>query len=1427
MRRTAYPHLHAWVLGGLGCAALLVGCGGETALALNAPADPAPSLGAPLDLSGARVCAIEADCVTGKTCFQGACVVGGPELIEVLPDLSIADPGPRIIRVSSGQSTKQLSILLSGAPPAGGLPFRIERSDAVDAEPVVDTATGDGNRVNITLATGDADPDVAGGPNPIYITVLTAAGPARYILAPELPVAGTYQGEAVLQTFGQLGLPIELSIVTEPAGASLDTATAAYLVLPIEPGNLFNPLAPTEGGPTFVTRALQYDEFVRAWVARFDMPDGLADDSAFQWVHADGNAVSRRMRFEIAPIGDGVIAGRFSDRWSGLLETRSLAGVLEPADVLFEGTVSLDRIAAAAPLADVTPPQDYAPEAVGILPMPTLDRCTGAVAFTASTSIDGRRVDCATISDAASFEAASPSQQARCALAMTQVALDAGTTASAIEAYVDDSTPGPGGLSFADFMDRCVAQTEGTCEPSPALLCSRQLAAYAVKRLPEGSPDLLDLVRNYQDATREAFLGRQFGAFAVDAQTRLDWLKATEYPGVLAGALQGYVADLLEQWKANVLDVHAGVIRDQFDASGVAVLSQSVVGDPDAESARRLVLLEATQGWRSASEAFALGAARWDTLLTDPVERRNEATYVYKRTLDLYLVAGVLAEQNRQAGAGGNNAMFAGGFRPLLQSTRRLALPFDRLIYERQGEVVVSSSLDPTRGNDVILQELAMDAETAVSAAATNVAAVVEEAVAKKLEQAELTNALVNDAKELEDELVTLCGLPLGCTDASQANCAPRIEAGRCGFLVDGRSGEVQAEFPTATSEAGAAVLEIRAAVLELQRTEEVVRAHAAQTELYFFTTEAFAAQVQSWNQERLALVAAIDGKIGELQASRDAALSSLANGLQRELAERNRRITEQVGFIQNWRTIRVDGVDQDLDERRKVIGLRAAAAGLDVLAEAIDDKAQAVKEGMPRSTGQSNDTTFAARMAVLMSKYYVTKTMKAASLAGKVAADYLEAQLEKTRELRQAQLSVLELQDEVGASQSMAILSMIRAESELVVTATELEQEIVLEIISNMERDVDAALAYERDLVELRDRRDEVMARVIESDELHIAVSQAELTVEQAMSNYAQVVQRAQLISGRLATLRAQLDNINQIIGSPSVVFAWANKLTQAESDLERAKAVLMDWVVALEYFAVRPFFDARIQILLARNPYQLNAIRSMILQSLQEKCGGAQNNQVVEVSVRRDLLGINRPVVDLQTGEPISAEQRFRALMTEARVPIDKRVRYHSDATVGDLLTRGGVLAVTFDIGMNEFANLASACNAKMKSLAVQLVGQDLGEGLPTVSVLYDGTSRLRSCQPDISAIVALVGADVTPFAEVTEFKTPGRSVSPVAGINTFPADGNLSLAGLPLVSQYTVLIDPEAGENGRIDWTRLDDVMLRVEYTYQDLFPAGQCQ
>ena len=217
--------------------------------------------------------------------------------------------------------------------------------------------------------------------------------------------------------------------------------------------------------------------------------------------------------------------------------------------------------------------------------------------------------------------------------------------------------------------------------------------------------------------------------------------------------------------------------------------------------------------------------------------------------------------------------------------------------------------------------------------------------------------------------------------------------------------------------------------------------------------------------------------------------------------------------------------------------------------------------------------------------------------------------------------------------------------------------------------------------------------------------------------------------------------------------------------------------------------------------------------------------------VSVRDDLLGMKRDVFAGESDtQVLTPAQRFRALLRRASIPIDTRVRYSTDENIGDVITSRSVFAASFPIRLTDFANLPQTCNAKIASIGVELVGEGLPANLrPTVSVLYDGTSELRSCQANIDQVVAALDPGTTNFGKITRFRTQGRSVTPVARVNGFAdlANDNRGLEGLPLSSTYTLLIDPTIGDNRFVDWTQLEDIRLRIGYAYQDVFTSGECQ
>jgi hypothetical protein len=158
--------------------------------------------------------------------------------------------------------------------------------------------------------------------------------------------------------------------------------------------------------------------------------------------------------------------------------------------------------------------------------------------------------------------------------------------------------------------------------------------------------------------------------------------------------------------------------------------------------------------------------------------------------------------------------------------------------------------------------------------------------------------------------------------------------------------------------------------------------------------------------------------------------------------------------------------------------------------------------------------------------------------------------------------------------------------------------------------------------------------------------------------------------------------------------------------------------------------------------------------------------------------------------------------------------------------------LLAASFAFEIDSFANLESVCNARILSFDVAVIGDIDDLARPVVRLIYPGSSTVRSCQPDLADYVAQFGPGATRFDEVMSFRTSPQSIAPLATVGPFvdEADlgsGNLTLGGLPLSGEYAVLIDPMEGENSDIPWGELEDILIRVNYTYQDFFPPGSCE
>jgi hypothetical protein len=354
----------------------------------------------------------------------------------------------------------------------------------------------------------------------------------------------------------------------------------------------------------------------------------------------------------------------------------------------------------------------------------------------------------------------------------------------------------------------------------------------------------------------------------------------------------------------------------------------------------------------------------------------------------------------------------------------------------------------------------------------------------------------------------------------------------------------------------------------------------------------------------------------------------------------------------------------------------------------------------------------------------------------------------------------------------------------------------------------------YQRQMNEVFDRSSELMDR-----ERDLLERQADLYM--ALAHYSQLVESARQERATLEMRRLQRQQIAQLVAGPQAVFFAANGLTAAERELDRAKRKMNDWLVALEYAAVRPFYNERMSILLARNTYQLRAIADR-LTDLEGQCGGATNEQSGTVSLRNDLLGLRTAQVDAGSGQTLSPAERFRQTLAQSDIPASRTMRYTVSQTIDQVAANSALLVVNFNLGLTQFANLPLTCNAKLASVGLKLVGTGLGSGQPVATLLYGGSSQTYSCQPGIDAYVQTFGQGDTTFGTTTSFVVDGRSASPVAGLGEM-GSSNVSFAGLPLAGDYTLIIDPALPANQAINWNNLEDIELGLTYGYQDIFSS----
>ena len=1447
-------------------------------------------------------CMSDPDCAAGLWCLQGECVsecdsvtpclgdavcslrgqclpagsAPADSLAPLVPDADLrllVDGDTRIVNVAPGQTQVVLRARIEGDLPVDGLPWRLERDDELPGLSATRVGRLQGLEHEFVIDVGLADPQRIDAQT-VVVAIHTPVGDAEWLLVPDVSMSGGYAGR-IGQGGGRAAVPFRFDLLVTPPDARLEDAESVEVVLPIALANEFSPMAPGDDPAALRVTAVR-DTSTGAWVAPMNGAWALSNTQVLPLRAAD--EVERSIRMELQQGSEGAIVGRLIDRWTGLVDTRGSDGLVTPETVVWAGEFEVSRIADSTIAEGARELTTLEPATPRPWPSPVPASCASPESV----------VWCDGVTELSGFLELEPVAQAECARSIAQRAADNDRLGQVLDSFAQG---GGSSDSFAQLIADC-AEGAGDCLPSQPLACARELVAVPISRLSIDTATRSLLVEVFADVSRRMLLPDRLRALARDTELRRDWITLDAWPSLLASAVQSASEARIQEWNTDVVGAHLESLRRSLDPAAMVVLGQGVDAGEGTDARGRL-LVEMSQTWNAVLESSRVAWDRSSRTPGTPEVRQLMVDEGHRLLRELHIVQAVLGTLNTRSGVGWLNAGMSDRMADARVSLSLLATPWQQVVFERDAEVVVNTSIDPREGETTVIAQRRAAAELAVATADVQVAEILSEMETRELSEAQIQGRYDREILGMVQQLAEMCGLPEGCTaaDVSDSRCRPSVEAGLCGMKVDGG---IAVDLPAEdrSSLAGQALIRLVDSIVALNEAESALQSHTQRLELQLEELEASALEIEEWNLLRLEGIVVTSDFLREMGQRRRDGIVSLADNLDDQIALREASFEERMALqeqedalaleqlqmdqrtfnerqatrrsmvieaelnIAEWNTMRVEAAEStfqsqlaELREREKarrrarnlrragqifsgIVGAIKSIVTLDlpgIATAAAQVVGQALQSAEPRMGNademaldrqrtqalQSAELQLAQDEAEIQQRYLgeqLTDIIEIAEL-DRARRGFEITQLRndavRSREYEQVRLAELAALGQVDQAQLQAALAQLQNDLQL----AQLEQA--------------ADLAYRQELSAFRGRQVAFQQELTRASEYEFRITRSELALEQALEEYRLNVIRAQFLDRRLDELLAERQNIDSLLGSPAVFFQRSSELTRAEQAVTQARDALMDWLVALEYYAVRPFPDMRAAIITSSSAGQLASI-AVRLNEIERNCGGNTNLQRETLSLRDDLLGLGESLTDPVTGTVLSPAQRLRSVLVAANIPVDRRVRYRSDGTVGEGLAAENLLAVGFAINLEDFANLQAVCNARFSSFAIELVG-DIGPGSPVVTLVYDGTSYVRSCQPDIAQIVSELGAEATAFGEVSHFRSPGRAASPVAGVNALPSEQSrsVSFSGLPLASRYAILIDKTVGDNATLNWDALEDIVISVEYGYQDLFPANVCQ
>ena len=1297
------------------------------------------------------------------------------------------------------------------------------------------------------------------------VALITSAGTFNIDLLPHPEASGAYEGAVVANQFGGGAIPFRAAVEVTPKNPKkFDDIKSIKLYLPVSGNDIYSPETVEDKLHwTWVNMSKTADDrncHVKGhvcWEATFGSNNFSIDGSA---IISKDTKLYRSVRVEFSDYDASFnrFEGYVNDGFKGIYREKSAAdnSEIEWAEVTVEGDLLMVR----------TSDDDWNNANKDVREHKVqldINRPVNEAAAARCSAEDFSKIFAGTgctVTSIEDFNALSDADKARCTVAGADALLeDPNLTSKLIATFLESSDAAElagktGCTSFVEFLTACSAQEacsaggKALCVERTDFICAADLLASLFFEKTDDLNDPANAINEGQTSVyaeavfadmlslmRESYLGPQFAAYQHDIDIRKQWLENVDAPRFLSSELEKFNDGLLKKWEENVLKAHFGVIAKQFSQGVIEAMARNI-DNSNVKTLRESALTDYADAWQGASEALALATRRYDSLLTEDKKRLDAASNIRPKLLDLYIVGAVESKMDLDNEVTSLSASYGPGINEITNGVKSLDQSFEDLIYMRDAEIAVSRSLDPESNNNNLLKRRKAAAEKALKAADEKKTYVFDKIKNQEFNEKSITALLSNNVNNLKGEMANLCGLPAGCSSIDE--CEVEVETFKCGFRIDKNNNNVPTDLNSGDPNigtAGAAILAFREALQDTRIAQADLEAQNTKVNEAQSVADSFSTAIAEVNAKRKESIAKIQANITEIKTKLTENETAALSKLEQEVTFMNEDATEAASAIEKWKEKATTRQNEQEALMEDIASYQNQSLAASFSGEVITRTFDLISEYFDYDPG---DTPFSSTASQLLAA--ARGGYKTVGYAGWLIADSVRlsadtkannAQLDLDKKQLEADFAdaLAELTDEKDALERRAEVQAALNEYEKTIASNTARIEELKLANDEIQKVLDNQAQIIYDGEQLKQLTSNVASLKADIATKQAVIEKTALAADRKLLEYLAIAQNAQLLKSQYDSAKQRLANVQNVYSTPASVFSYASDLEVVESNINSAKEKIYDYLALVEYYAVRPFVDLRRAIYLAKAPNDLNAILNKI-DELVENCGStAQQNQPEITISLREFMGITRDYSEMTVSE------RFRAVMSKADLPVDSLTRYTADTNVKQLLRQGNLMAGTFQIDTSSF-NIGANCNAKIKTIAVRIEGDNLnkseGAVYPNITVFYNGAATLTSCQPNMDAVVTPLGGR-TKFGTQSMFSIPTEKMSPNSGLGSYTkltsdtkfeendfGEPNYTFDGLPIMTSYTVLIDPNMNDNTKINWDNIDDIKLKIKYSYDSL-------